>query len=139
MSGRLIGSHGGFRNLHCFELSEVVYDATIVFCDRFVEKGSRTRDQMIRAARSGRQNIAEGSVDSATSKKIEIKLTSIARGSLVELQLDFEDYLRQHRLTLWSKDDPRCLKICAVALQDGEGSKRYRTDLEYRLYAKYFE
>lgn len=138
MDRPLIGQHGGFRSLHCFKLAEVVYDATAVFCDRFIDPKSRTRDQMVQAARSGRQNIAEGSVDSATSKRSEIKLTSIARGSLVELQLDYEDFLRQRGLPTWSKDDARCLKIRAVAFVE-PGVRQYRKDLEYRHYERFFE
>lgn len=141
----IIGSHGGFRNLHAFKLAEVVYDATVVFCERFVDPQSRTTDQMIQAARSGRQNIAEGSVDSGTSKKSELYLTNIARGSLVELMLDYEDYLRQNGLPLWDKDDVRCLKIRSVAFNPSNPSNssnsrsRYRKDIAYPLYAKFFE
>lgn len=95
---------------------------------------------MVQAARSGRQNIAEGSVDSATSKKLEIKLTSVARGSLVELQLDFEDYLRQHGLPIWAKEDLRCRKIRDLAIQpNANGARRYRSDIEFGRYAKFFE
>ncbi|NLW31958.1 MAG: four helix bundle protein, partial [Fibrobacter sp.] len=88
-----------------------VYDATVIFCNRFIERRSRTHDQMVQAARSGVQNIAEGSIAAATSKKIELKLTSIARASLGELLLDYEDYLRQHGLRQWKKDDPEALKV----------------------------
>lgn len=133
----LIGKHGGYQNLHSYRLAEVIYDATVIFCDRFIDPRSRTRDQMIQASRSGKQNIAEGSVDSATSKKSELKLTGIARGSLVELQIDFEDYLRQNGLPTWDKDDPRCTKIRAIAF--AEGTHRYRRDISFALYAKFFE
>jgi four helix bundle suffix protein len=88
-----------------------VYDATVIFCDRFVEKRSRTHDQMIQAARSGVQNIAEGSVASATSKKTELKLTGVARASLEELLLDYEDFLRQRGLRIWAKDSPEALAV----------------------------
>ena len=77
---------------------------TVVFCDRFVDKRSRTHDQMVQAARSGVQNIAEGSMASATSKKTELKLTNVARASLEELLLDYEDFLRQRGLPLWDKN-----------------------------------
>src|SRR6058998_3011008 len=80
---------------------------TVRFCDRYVEKRSRTHDQMVQAARSGVQNIAEGSQASGTSKKFELKLTNVARASLEELRLDYEDFLRQRRLSAWSEDDPR--------------------------------
>lgn len=121
MEGRpLIGSHGGFRNLHCFRLAEVIFDATEVFCERFIDRKSRTTDQMIQLARSGKQNIAEGSADSATSKKIELKLTGIAPGCLVELQLDYQDFPRRSKLHLCDKEDPQCLKIRTVAFDQGK-------------------
>jgi four helix bundle suffix protein len=107
----LIPKHGGFRNLLSFKVAQQVYDATVVFCNRFVDKRSRTHDQMVQAARSGVQNIAEGSLASATSKKTEIKLTGVARASLGELLLDFEDYLRQRGLRQWKKDDPESVKV----------------------------
>lgn len=100
----LIPPHGGYRRLRAFHVAELSYDATQVFCDRFIPKDSRTHDQMEQAARSGRQNIAEGSVGSATLKKGELKLTNIARASLEELRLDYEDFLRQHGLRQWAKD-----------------------------------
>jgi four helix bundle suffix protein len=95
-----------------------VYDATVIFCDRFVEKRSRTHDQMIQAARSGVQNIAEGSVASATSKKAELKLTGVARASLEELLLDYEDFLRQRGLRIWGKDSPEALAVRGKYLSD---------------------
>jgi four helix bundle suffix protein len=107
----LIPPHGGFRKLRSFQCARVVYDGTVIFCDRFIDKKSRTHDQMVQAARSGVQNIAEGSMASATSKKIEMKLTGIARASLRELLLDFEDYLRQRKLCQWHKNDPRSLAV----------------------------
>lgn len=107
----LIPVHCGYRHLRSFRVSEIVYDGTVIFCNRFVDKRSRTHDQMLQAARSGRQNIAEGSAASATSKKTEIKLTNVAKASLEELLLDFEDFLRQHKLRQWSKDDPDALAV----------------------------
>jgi four helix bundle suffix protein len=83
----------------------------VLFCNRFVEKKSRTHDQMVQAARSGVQNIAEGSMASATSKKSELKLTGVARASLEELLLDYEDFLRQRGLRLWGKDSPEALEV----------------------------
>lgn len=103
----LIPKHGGYRNLKSFEVARLVYDVTVRFCDRYVDCGSRTHDQMVQAARSGVQNIAEGSQASGTSKKMEIKLTNVARSSLEELRLDYEDFLRHRRLTEWDWDDPR--------------------------------
>jgi len=109
--GGLIPPHGGYRKLRSFQCAQLVYDATVIFCDRFVEKRSRTHDQMIQAARSGVQNIAEGSVASATSKKTELKLTGVARASLEELLLDYEDFLRQRALRIWAKDSPEALAV----------------------------
>jgi len=102
----LIPRHGGYRKLKTFQIAEVIYDVTVLFCDKFIDRRSRTHDQMVQAARSGRQNIAEGSVDSGTSKKIELKLTGIAKGSLEELRLDYEDFLRQNGLPKWAPDHP---------------------------------
>ena len=107
----LIPPHGGFRKLRSFQCAQVVYDGTVIFCDRCIDKKSRTHDQMVQAARSGVQNIAEGSMASATSKKIELKLTGIARASLRELLLDYEDFLRQRKLCQWDKNDPRALAV----------------------------
>jgi len=116
--GRLIPPHGGYRKLRSFQCAQLVYDATVTFCDRFIEKRSRTHDQMVQAARSGVQNIAEGSMASATSKKNELKLTGVARASLEELLLDYEDFLRQRGLRIWAKDSPEALAVRA----------RYRSD-----------
>jgi restriction system protein len=107
----LIPPHGGYRKLISYQMSEIVYDATTRFCSRFIDRYSRTYDQMVQAARSGKQNIAEGSMASGTSKKIELKLIGIARASLEELLQDYEDYIRQHGLSLWDKNDPKTLEI----------------------------
>ena len=104
---KLIPLHGGFRGLKSFRIAQLVYDVTVRFCDAFIEKRSRTHDQMVQAARSGVQNIAEGSQVSGTSKKMELKLTNVARASLEELRLDYEDFLRQRGMVLWPRDDPR--------------------------------
>ena len=103
----LIVKHGGYRKLKSFHSAQLVYDITVRFCDRYIDRLSRTRDQMVQAARSGVQNIAEGSQASATSKKTELKLTQVARASLEELKLDYEDFLRQRGLHLWPIDDAR--------------------------------
>lgn len=104
-------SGGGYRSLKAYQLSEIIYDLTAIFVERFVRQGSRTRDQMEQAARSGKQNIAEGSEASMTSKETEIKLTNVAKASLEELLLDYEDYLRQRNLHQWEKTHPRVLKL----------------------------
>jgi four helix bundle suffix protein len=103
----LIPAHGGYRKLKSFQIAQLVYDVTVRFCDRYIEKRSRTHDQMVQAARSGVQNIAEGSQASWTSKKTELKLTNVARASLEELRLDYEDFLRQRGLPLWDREDSR--------------------------------
>jgi four helix bundle suffix protein len=115
----LIPKHGGYRKLKSFQVAQLVSDLTVRFCERYVDKRSRTRDQMVQAARSGVQNIAEGSQASGTSKKTEIKLTNVARASLEELRLDYEDFLRQRGLPIWNRDDPRRQNLidrrCATA------------------------
>jgi len=103
----LIPKHGGYRNLKSFQVAQLVFDLTVRFCERYVSKFSRTTDQMVQAARSGVQNIAEGSQASGTSKKTELKLTNVARASLEELRLDYEDFLRQRGLPQWEREDPR--------------------------------
>lgn len=107
----LIPKHGGYRNLKSFQMAQLAYDVTVRFCDAYVDKRSRTHDQMVQAARSGVQNIAEGSQASATSKKTELKLTNVARASLEELRLDFEDFLRQRELPLWEPDNPALVRF----------------------------
>ncbi|MBW2441018.1 MAG: four helix bundle protein [Deltaproteobacteria bacterium] len=125
-----IDSHGGFHNLKSYQMAEIVFDATVAFCDRWISRRSRTHDQMVQAARSGRQNIAEGSVASGTSKKIELKLVGIARASLEELLLDYQDFLRQRDLPLWEKDHPEAQKVRKLA---------YASDRSYRTYKTYIE
>jgi len=109
----LIPKHGGYRKLKSFQIAQLVYDVTVRFCDRYIEKRSRTHDQMVQAARSGVQNIAEGSHASGTSKKTELKLTNVARASLEELKLDYEDFLRQRGLPMWDKGDSRRADLIA--------------------------
>jgi len=132
MTNELIQKHGGYRTLKSFQTTTLIYDLTVEFCDRHMtyktNKSPRTNDQMIQAARSGRQNIAEGCQASGTSKKTELKLVGVARASLEELLLDYEDYLRQHKLALWSKDSPRVAEIRRLA---------YKTDRTNRTYARF--
>lgn len=103
---RLLFQSGGYRKLKSFQLAQLCFDITVRFVELYIPQNSRTRDQMVQAARSGVQNIAEGSIASATSKRTELKLTNVARASLEELHLDFEDFLRQHSCPQWSKEDP---------------------------------
>lgn len=103
-SGGFIPVHGGFRNLITYRKSEIIYDGTVYFTERFFRKYDRTIDQMVQAARSGKQNIAEASLASGTSKETEIKLTNVARASLGELVIDYEDYLRTKKLEKWDRN-----------------------------------
>jgi four helix bundle suffix protein len=119
---RRLRPSGGYRELRSFQVATVIYDATVSFCDRFVDKRSRTHDQMVQAARSGRQNIAEGSRAAATSSQTELRLVNVARASLDELLLDYEDFLRQRGKRQWRKDDPEAREVRAV------GARRDRTD-----------
>jgi len=126
----LIPPHGGYQDLKSFQMAEIVYDATVAFCIRLIPERSRTHDQMVQAARSGRQNIAEGSQASGTSRKTELKLVGVARASLEELLLDCRDYLRQRNLPLWGKDHPLARRIRALA---------YRPNRTYRTYSAWIE
>jgi four helix bundle suffix protein len=103
-TGGFIPIHGGYRNLISYRKAEIIYDGTVYFTNRFFDRYDRTVGQMVQAARSGKQNIAEGSMASATSKETEIKLTNVARASLEELQIDYEDFLRTRKLPIWDKD-----------------------------------
>ncbi len=127
---RLIPQHGGYQRLVAYQNAVIIYDATVVFCRRFIPRRSRTHDQMVQAARSGKQNIAEGSMASGTSRKMEMKLIGVARASLEELLQDYMDFLRQRELALWPKDDPRMRRIRQLA---------YRKDRSYRTYKTYIE
>ena len=105
---------GGYRQTASFQTATIIYDATYWFCEKFLDPRSRTVDQMVQAARSGRQNIAEGSRASATSSQTELRLVNVARASLEELLLDYEDYLRQRHLPLWAPDSQEANAVRAV-------------------------
>lgn len=130
--------HGGYRSLKSYQASEIIYDLTVEFCNKYVHTTygsnksyktySRTHDQMVQAARSGKQNIAEGSSASGASRQTELKLVSVARASLEELLLDYEDFLRQQGLKIWDKSDFRAQEIRALA---------YRSDKSYTTYETY--
>jgi four helix bundle suffix protein len=132
---------GGYRRLRSFQAVTIIYDATVRFCERFMDKRSRTVDQMVQAARSGRQNIAEGSRAAATSSQMELKLVNVARASLDELLLDFEDYLRQHGHRQWLKDDPEALAVRAVGKSLSQASQREEFDpvRHWQAYAGWLE
>lgn len=126
----LIEAHGGYRNLKSFQMSEIVYDATVAFCNRLIDRRSRTHDQMVQAARSGKQNIAEGSMASGTSRKTELKLVGVARASLEELLLDYQDYLRQRGLALWGKDNQQSQTVRKIAFKKDRSYRSYKTYIE---------
>ncbi|MBW2428172.1 MAG: four helix bundle protein [Deltaproteobacteria bacterium] len=125
-----IDPHGGFREFKSYQMSEIVYDATAAFCNRWIGRLSRTHDQMVQAARSGKQNIAEGSMASGTSKKMELKLIGVARASLEELLLDYQDFLRQRNLPAWRKNHPQAQKIRRLAYASNRTYKTYKTYIE---------
>jgi four helix bundle suffix protein len=128
----LIPKHGGYRKLKSFQVSELVYDVTVRFCDRFIDRRSRTHDQMVQAARSGVQNIAEGSMASGTSKKMELKLTNIARASLEELRRDYEDFLRQRGFDAWQLRDPRRADLIARRPKTADDVARWVKELSQK-------
>ncbi len=127
---KIIPPHGGYQQLKSYQMAEIVYDATVKFCERFIDKRSRTVDQMVQAARSGKQNIAEGSMASGTSKKTEIKLVSVARASLEELLLDYHDFLRTRGFQLWGKDEARVQEIRKIGVRSDRSYISYRTYIE---------
>lgn len=133
MSDGFIPTHGNYRELLSYQKAEVVYDITFHFCRRFLTKPDRTIDQMIQAARSGKQNIAEGSMASGTSTEMEIKLIGVARASLEELLVDYQDFLRVRNLPLWPKDSKEALFV------RGLGHKSHRSHGTYETYDIYRE
>ena len=130
MSEPLIPKHGGYRKLKSFQVAELAYDVTVRFCDKFIDLRSRTHDQMVQAARSGVQNIAEGSQASGTSKKMELKLTNVARASLEELRRDYEDFLRQRGLPRWDRNDPRRSDLIARRPGTADDVARWARDVK---------
>jgi len=132
MSDGFIPPHGGYEDLLSFQKSRIVYDATVFFCDKYVDKFSRTRDQMVQAARSGKQNILEGSQASGTSRETEIKLVSVARASLEELLEDYRDFLRVRGAVLWDKDSREALFVRKIGSTKDASYESYRTYLETR-------
>ena len=120
-----IRASGGYRELRSFQITTIIYDATVWFCEKFLDPRSRTVDQMVQAARSGRQNIAEGSRAAATSSQTELRLVNVARSSLEELLLDYEDFLRHRRLLQWLSDSAEAMAVRNIGRQQG---KRDRSD-----------
>src|SRR5205809_3827200 len=127
MPERFIPPHGGYQNLLSYRKAEIVYDATVYFCGRFLDKRDRTYDQMIQAARSGKQNIVEGSMASGTSKETEIKLTNVARASLEELLTDYRDFLRTRGWRLWDKNSREALFVRKLGARCNVSYESYKT------------
>lgn len=127
-----IPPHGNYRELLSYQKAEVVYDITFRFAHKFFAKGDRTIDQIIQAARSGKQNILEGSEASGTSKEMEIKLVGVARASLEEVLKDYEDYLRVRDLKLWPKDSKEALYVRELASKPGVTYETFREFVETR-------
>ncbi|HEX7154116.1 MAG TPA: four helix bundle suffix domain-containing protein [Thermoanaerobaculia bacterium] len=127
-----IPPHGNYRNLLSYRKAEIVYDVTVHFCERFLEKRDRTVDQMVQAARSGKQNIAEGSQASGTSTETELKLTNVARASLEELLIDYEDYLRVRNQPLWAKNSREATYIRKLGRGNTLSYETYRPFCETR-------
>lgn len=126
-----IPPHGGYAQLASYQKALIVYDGTVWFCGHFIDKKSRTHDQMVQAARSGKQNIAEGSLDSGTSKASEIFLTGIARGSLGELLEDYRDFLRARKIEEWSKTHPYTKRLRQLNRQPGANYDTFKKGIEH--------
>ncbi len=126
-----LSKKGNYRDLIAYQKAECIYDITFYFCHRFLQKGDRTIDQMVQAARSGKQNIAEGSSAAETSAETEIKLMNVARASLQELLIDYEDYLRVRRLELWDVNHQKAVQARAVCKRHND-SAFYREAIEKR-------
>lgn len=128
--GEIINRHGGYGGLKAHQAAEIAYDTTVAFCNRFIDRRSRTHDQMVQAARSGKQNIVEASAAAGTSSKTELKLTGVARASLEELLADYRDFLRQHGLPQWAKDEPRAQEVRKLAYVQNRSYETYRSYIE---------
>lgn len=126
-----IPPHGQYRELLSYRKAEIVYDLTYRFCQRFLTRGDRTIDQMVQAARSGKQNIAEGSMASGTSKEMEIKLTGVARASLEELLCDFQDFLRVRNLRIWDKSSKEAMFVRRLSRRNSETRESFETYREF--------
>ena len=131
MTEGFIPPHGGYEKLLSYQKAKIVYDATVHFCARFFHKRDRTVDQMVQAARSGKQNIIEGSLASATSKKTEIKLTNVARASLGELLEDYRDFLRGRGLAEWERDHPWARRLRELNRRPDADYETFRKGIEH--------
>ena len=128
----IILPHGQYHRLLSYRKAEIVYDVTFRFCGRFLSRGDRTVDQMVQAARSCKQNIAEGSKASGTSKETELKLTNVARASLEELLLDYRDFLRVRGFAGWDKKSKEAMYVRKLGRQPQESYASYREFVEGR-------
>ncbi len=131
MPEKIIPPHGGYHRLLSYQKSQIVYDATVYFCNRFLSRRDRTHDQMAQAARSGKQNIIEGSQASGTSKKMELKLTSVARASLEELLEDYRDFLRVRGLQEWEIYHPFTKRLRELNRKSGSDYETFRPGIEH--------
>lgn len=122
----LISKHGGYENLKSFQTTEIIFDLTFEFCNRYITS-LKQREQMEGAARGGKQNIAEGSSTSGTSKQSELRLMEVARASLEELKNDYKDFLRTRQLPVWSKEDPRALEVRELGYKSNRSGATYMT------------
>ncbi len=120
---------GGYKTLPFYKQSEIVYDFTVEFCDRYIDKRSRTTDQMVQAARSGKQNIAEGYMEKSIESKI--KLVSVARASLEELLNDYQDFLRQRKLILWPMQSEAAKKVRDLVYNRYNDYNHYKNYIEH--------
>lgn len=123
--------HGGYKNLITYQKAEIIYDATMYFTKRFFRKYDRTIDQMVQAARSGKQNIVEASMASGTSKETEIKLTNVARASLEELLIDYKDFLRTNKLPIWDKNHRLALRFREINRTPNATYETYQKAIEH--------
>lgn len=141
MTEGFIPPHGGYQKLLSYQKSEIVYDATVYFCDHFIDRRSRTHDQMVQAARSGKQNIVEGSMASGTSKEMEIKLTNVARASQEELLADYRDFLRTKGHQIWDKDSKEAKYVRGLgknrSYKSSESHETNTTNTTYETYETY--
>jgi four helix bundle suffix protein len=130
--GGFIPPHGGYKELLSYRKALIVYDATVRFCERFLNQRDRTVDQMTQAARSGKQNIVEGSMASGTSKEAEIKLMNVARASLEEMLEDYRDFLRTRGAVLWDKDTREAGFVRKLGADRNGSYETYKTYIETR-------
>src|SRR6266576_3208845 len=131
MKDGVMPPHGGYEKLLSFQKARIVYDATVFFCDRYIDRRSRTHDQMVQAARSGKQNILEGSQASGTSKGTEIKLTGVARASQQELLEDYRDFMRNRRIEEWTPDHPYVRRLRQLNRTPGANYQTFKKGIEH--------